>query len=318
MSWLSMKRACQRRTFLGCCDVIEYLESDLIEKYGIILDTNANSAIGFKKNTDLIFNQIAEADTNQKTLAKVDSLLKQIAIPCINHPKYVMQTTREMVSQKLQGIENLIMPLTIRIAPISPDQIIEAIEASGLEFPVIIRDCGVHGGETTFLLSNTDEVRQLYALALDGSDHYLTQYYEYKEDGVYKKYRLVVIDGQAFIRSLFIGNHWMLHRNRAQDFMENHPQYDQEEVNTLKNFDFSLRERIEPIMREIHQRIPLDYFGIDCNFNKQGQICLFEANATMNIFINPFPRPNRWEEPIEKIKNAIIEMLVKKHKKQDL
>ena len=55
------EKGLSKRTILGCCDVIEYLESDLIEKYGIILDTNANSAIGFKKNTDLIFNQIAEA-----------------------------------------------------------------------------------------------------------------------------------------------------------------------------------------------------------------------------------------------------------------
>ena len=118
MSWLYNERGLSKRTIFGCCDVIQYLESDLIEKYGIILDTNDNSAIDFKKKTDLIFNQISEADTNQKTLAKVDSLLKQNPLPCINHPKYVRQTPRELVSQKLQGIQNLIIPLTIRIAPL--------------------------------------------------------------------------------------------------------------------------------------------------------------------------------------------------------
>ena len=153
------ERGLSKRSFLGGCNVDEYLESDLIEKYSIILDTNANSAIGFKKSTDLIFNQIAEADTNQKTLVKVDSLLKQIPLPCINHPKYVMQTSRELVSQNLQGIQNLIVPLTIRIAPLLPDQMIESIEVSGLEFPVIIRTSGVHGGVSTYLVKNVDEVR---------------------------------------------------------------------------------------------------------------------------------------------------------------
>ena len=165
------------------------------------------------------------------------------------------------------------------------------------------------------LLKNVDEVRQLYALALDGREYYLTQYYEFKEDGVYKKYRIVVVDGEPFIRSLLTGDQWLLHRNRAQDFMDHHPQYIEEETNLLKNFEFSLKERIRPIIQEIHQRNQLDYFGIDCNINKQSQICLFEANASMNIFINPFPRPNRWEEPIEKIKNAVIEMLIKKSNK---
>ena len=64
---------------------------------------------------------------------------------------------------------------------------IEAIESSKLEFPVLIRETGVHRGKTTYLFKNADEVRQLYALALDGRDYYLTQYYDYKENGFISK-----------------------------------------------------------------------------------------------------------------------------------
>ena len=61
--------------------------------------------------------------------------------------------------------------------------------------------------------------------------------------------------------------------------------------------------------------MPLDYFGIDCHINQQGQICLFEANATMNIFHVLVHPPHRWEEPYEKVKNALIEILIKKSQK---
>ena len=185
------------------------------------------------------------------------------------------KATREQVSQKLQGIENLIMPLTIRIAPLSPNQIIEAVEASGLEFPVLIREIGVHGGKTTYLLKNADEVRQLYALALDGQKYYLTQFYDYQEDGVYKKYRLVVIDGQAYFRNLGVKDHWMVHRTASKAFMNQNPRYDKEEKYLIENFDKSLKLLIQSVITEIYKRIPLDYFGIDCNINKKSKICLF-------------------------------------------
>ena len=283
------------------------------------MDSNDSAEIYIDKNTHIFFTEISDPDTNRKNLLKVNDLVNQFQqIPCINHPKYILKTTRELISQNLQGIPNLIVPLTIRIAPLSPDQIIESIEASGLEFPVIIRECGTHHGVSVNLLKNADHVRQLYALALDGRDYYLIQLYEYKEDGVYKKYRIVVVDGELFIRSLIIGNHWLVHRSKAQYFMENHPQFNQEEVNTLKNFEFSLKERIEPIIREIHQRIQLDYFGIDCSIDKQGQICLFEANASMNVLdvLQAWGSSlNIWKEPIEKIKNAVIEMLIMKSNK---
>ena len=204
----------------GSINAFRYLENERIEKSIIVLDSNDSAEFYFEKNTDIFFNEISEADSNRKNLIKVKHLVNQFQqIPCINHPKYVLQTTRELVSQNLQGINNLTVPLTIRIAPLSPDQIIESIEASGLEFPVIIRETGAHNGLTAYLLKNADQVRQLYALALDGREYYLTQFYELNEDGIYKKYRIVVVDGEPFIGSLMIADDCLIDRHKALDFM---------------------------------------------------------------------------------------------------
>ena len=302
----------------GSINAFRYLENEHIEKSNIVLDSNDNAEFYFEKNTDIFFNEISEADSNRKNLIKVKHLVNQFQeIPCINHPKYVLQTTRELVSQNLHGIENLIVPLTIRVAPLSPDQIIESIKASGLELPVLIREIGVHGGKTTYFLNNADEVRQLYALALDGRDYYLTQYYDYKEDGVYQKYRFVVINGEVFISHFVTYDHWMVHYFNCGKFMENNPQYEEQEKHLIENFESEYKDRIQPTITEIYKKIRLDFFGIDCSIDKQGQICLFEVNSSMNIFHYP-SHHNRWEGALEKIKNAVIEMLIRKSKQTKL
>jgi glutathione synthase/RimK-type ligase-like ATP-grasp enzyme len=36
-------------------------------------------------------------------------------------------------------------------------------------------------------------------------------------------------------------------------------------------------------MREIQERIGLDYFGIDCGLDRAGNLFVFEANASMLV-----------------------------------
>ena len=97
-------------------------------------------------------------------------------------------------------------------------------------------------------------------MALDGRGYYLTQYFEYKENGVYQKYRLVVINGEVFIRHFRTTDHWMIHRNSCEKFMENNPQYEEKEAHILKNFEYDLKAQVQPVITEIHKRIPIRLF----------------------------------------------------------
>ncbi len=47
-----------------------------------------------------------------------------------------------------------------------------------------------------------------------------------------------------------------------------------------------------PAFREIHSRVGLEYFGLDCNVRPNGDLLIFEANANMNILHNPYPEMN--------------------------
>jgi glutathione synthase/RimK-type ligase-like ATP-grasp enzyme len=94
--------------------------------------------------------------------------------------------------------------------------------------------------------------------------------------------------------------------------MELNPQFDNEEKNFLINYTANIWPKIEPTITEITTRLALEYFGIDCYIKDDGNILAFEINANMNVLINTEQTPNRWEQPIEAIRQAVIALIKRK------
>jgi len=299
----------------GSSNVFGFIENDRFDKVLLTLDSKNNSEIR-TKGFNVIFNQISDFDTHKITLNKVSELLKQMDgnITCINRPEDICLTTRDEISERLQCIDGLCVPRTIRIAPTSPDLISDEINNHQLSFPLLLRESGKHGGQRTRLLNSHDEIKQLYAFALDGRDYYLTEFHDFGErdsndNTIYKKYRLVIIDGKPYMRHLIISDEWMIHSS-SRRFMEQQIELAEEESQRLVDFHDVLVPLIQPAIKAIHERIKLDYFGIDCRINSEGEILVFEINANMNILINHAAIPNKWQEPIELIKQAVIDMVM--------
>ncbi|MFT5768122.1 MAG: hypothetical protein ACI9H8_000075, partial [Lysobacterales bacterium] len=60
-------------------------------------------------------------------------------------------------------------------------------------------------------------------------------------------------------------------------------------------------------LKEVAARIGLDFFGMDCHINEDGEILVFEANATMMILWNEASAIfNSLMVPIEQKLNALI------------
>lgn len=299
----------------GSSNLYRFIDNDRFDKVLLTLDSKPNSSIN-TMGCHVLVNQISDFDSYKITLNKISSLLEQLNgnMSCINRPEHIKLTTRDSISSHLQNINTLIVPKTIRLAPESPEMIVEAITTAQMELPVLIRECGRHGGERTALLKSHDDIQRLYAFALDGRDYYLTAFHDYcerdkKGRSIYKKCRLVVVDGKPYIRHLIISDNWMIH-SKNRTFMDLHPEYMEEESQWLSNFHNEVAPLIQPAVTAIHDRIKLDYFGIDCNIRPDGTILVFEINATMNILFNNAVTPNKWESPIEKIKQAIVDMIM--------
>ncbi len=100
-------------------------------------------------------------------------------------------------------------------------------------------------------------------------------------DGLARKYRVMMIDGQLYPLHLAISNHWKIHYFTAD--MADRPEHRAEDAAFLENMPAVLGPRATAALAEIQSRLGLDYAGIDFGLNASGEILLFEANATMVV-----------------------------------
>lgn len=259
----------------------------------------------FQQTPSLIFNQIADADTHQGALERCVSLCEQVNTTVINHPRHVLQTGRDRVSRLLQNIPGVIMPRAQRFRPRSPQEVIDYAEAEGFSFPYIARVAGEHHGKSLARLDSADDVSRLHALPFDGREFYLLEYVDYRDpDGMYHKQRIVVIDGEPLLRHSLYTDHWLVHAS-AREFMMQRETWDDD----IARFDRLSREAIpalKPAIKEISNRLQLEYFGIDCCLLPDGQMLVFEANANMNVLHGTNPEIRYRVEAIEQKLHALL------------
>ncbi len=298
----------------GNTNIANFIHNDLFGCPMITLDTNPKQEVELK-NIHAIFNQISDADTHKITLGKVANFYKSASgkAPFFNPPENIIKTTRDNIYRLLQGIDKLHVPKTVRIQPGSPAEIYDTIEKENFKFPVIFRQAGDHGGISTIRVE--DRTKQFYAFPLDGRDYYLTQFVDYaEEDGLYAKYRLVVVEGEVFIRHAIFSDNWVIHSS-SRKFMQKHNKYQTQEAAILESFETDIRPKIQDITKEIYHRLGLDYFGIDCNIDNKFNIILFEVNANMNIFTNTSTSSeNIWNRQLTIISDAVKKMIIEKIK----
>ncbi|MCH5373446.1 MAG: hypothetical protein JJ992_05685, partial [Planctomycetes bacterium] len=119
--------------------------------------------VEFKTPPSLIFNQIADPDTHRGALERCIELCEQVNTTVINHPRYVLQTSRDLVAEMLQGIAGVVMPRTQRFRPRSPEEVFSRATAEGFDFPFIARVAGFHGGQNMVRVNGPDDHAALHA-----------------------------------------------------------------------------------------------------------------------------------------------------------
>ena len=253
-----------------------------------------------------LLNHVAEPDSCSETLGMVERIVAKAGRPCFNHPTAIGGTTRDEVSRVLSGIEGLKVPKTIRVREPTGAEMRNTIERAGLAFPVLIRVAGLHLGMSLMKVDTPDQIEALCGTLErdDRSSLYVTEFCDFASaDGLYRKFRIAVVGGEIFLRHLYIGASWLIHRARTISGTE------PEERAFLDSFDAQWVPLLTPMFRQIGRRLGLDFFGVDCNIDPSGRVLLFEANACMKILGYTGPRPNIWEAPIARITEAVEERL---------
>ena len=110
---------------------------------------------------------------------------------------------------------------------------------------------------------------------------------------------------------LAISRQWKVHYFTSD--MADQPDHRLEESAFLGDMPAALGGKAIAALERIKEALGLDYAGIDFGIGADGDVLLFEANATM-VIASPDPDP-RWayrRAAIDRILEAVVAMMVRK------
>jgi tetratricopeptide (TPR) repeat protein len=261
-----------------------------------------------KQDVQLVVNLISDADQASGLLPLAADLVGKLGKPTVNDPSKIQRTTRDAVSDLLQGIPGCRIPKALRHKA-GADGSVAALQAA-LSFtsPVLARPVGTHGGDDFEKIEDPVELASFLAQR-PGHDHYLIEYIDYRSsDGHFRKYRFIFVDGQVLPYHLAIGNDWKVHHVSTD--MANQPWMQKEEEEFLNDPAAVFNSGHRQMLQAIQQRIGLDYFGIDCGLDGSGNLVVFEVNASMLVHEHNEEFPYK-DPAVRRIKLAFNAMLRK-------
>jgi hypothetical protein len=154
-------------------------------------------------------------------------------------------------------------------------------DIAGFSLPLLVRVAGPHGGDDFDKFDNWSSIAEFVTPAPE-VNYYLIEYIDYRsEDGFFRKYRVIFVDGEILPYHLAIHDDWKVHHFRTD--MANHAWMRAEEESFLQDIGSVFDAARQDSLRAMARATGLDYGGIDCAVGRDGRIIVFEANASMLV-----------------------------------
>jgi glutathione synthase/RimK-type ligase-like ATP-grasp enzyme len=229
-----------------------------------------------------------------------------------------MKTGRIGNSDRLRALPGVVTPHTRLMARdklAGPDGA-ALLANQGFSFPLLLRSPGYHTGRN-FILVEQEAGLATAAASLPGEELLAIEYLDARgTDGNARKYRAMMIAGRIYPLHLAISGNWKVHYFTSD--MADQPDHRAEEARFLSDMPAVLGAKAMAALERIREALGLDYAGIDFGLNPDGDLLLFEANATM--VIAPPDRDERWayrRAAIGTILEAVVAMIKRKAARAD-
>ncbi len=251
---------------------------------------------------DLLFVAIAESEQNLPLLKQLESLLAKWEKPVLNKPECIANMSRDAACQLLINITGILMPETVRYS-------IANLNSERFDYPIIIRPVDSHAGNDLAKIETEIELTD-YLDRQNGSEYFVAKFVDYRNaDGLFRKYRVMLISGKPFLAHLAISEHWMIHYLNAG--MAESPEKRAEEARVMGNFDETFAKKHAAAFQTIYERSGLDYLGIDCSETPDGELLIFEIDSCMIVHaIDPIDLFPYKPAHMEKLFSAFQQMLI--------
>jgi tetratricopeptide (TPR) repeat protein len=261
-----------------------------------------------KQDVQVVVNLVSDADQAGALLPLAADLADRLGKPIVNDPRKIQRTTRDAVAALLRGIPGCRIPKVLRQKTGSDLAVATLRAALSSSSTILTRPAGTHGGDDFEKIEDSAALMALLAQRPD-TDRYFIEYIDYRSvDGYFRKYRFIFVNEQILPYHLAISSEWKVHHDSTD--MVDHQWMQREEEAFLNNPAAVFNSGHYRVLREIQQRIGLEYFGIDCGLDRSGNLVVFEANASMLVHEHNEEFP--YKTPfVHRIKLAFDEMLRK-------
>jgi hypothetical protein len=262
---------------------------------------------------DLALVAVAESDDNQPLLREIENIVRGWPAPVVNAPERIARLTRDGTWGLLKSAPGVVIPINARI----DRAVLTSIAAGGIAiedvlqgdgFPIIARPSGSHAGEGLSKLDDCAAVTD-YLAERPESAFYIAPFVDYRgPDGLFRKYRVVLIDGRPYASHMAISSHWMIHYLNAG--MLESAEKRAEEARFMADFDRDFALRHAAALAAIAERAGLEYLPFDCGETQDGKLLMFEAGTNMIVHSMDSPDLFPYKRPqMEKVFGAFEAML---------
>lgn len=265
---------------------------------------------------DVLLVAACESEAGRPALDLMRSLVSDWSRPVVNRPECIVWVERQKASGLLNNICGVDMPLSVRISRASLEQLgrreldIADLLSDG-DFPIIVRPLDSHAGHGLAKMERPENLAAYLAIQ-EESEFHIARFVDYQsDDGWYRKYRVVLMEGRAYACHMAVSRHWMIHYLNA-DMVDN-PDNRAQEAAWMEHFDTDFGLRHRTALAEVQERLGLDYLCIDCAETQDGQLLIFEVDSGAVVHamdpesLFPYKKPQ-----MHKIFNAFGKMLAHK------
>ena len=255
----------------------------------------------------------SDSEECRDALRKIERSAPGWPRPLLNPPQRVGNLDRDKLHRLLSGIKGLDIPATeamtrVQLSGLVLPQRSAADIAADLRFPIIIRPRGSHAGVG---LAKIDDCAALgrYLLERPEQEFFVSRFVDYANaDGLFRKYRIVFVDGRAYACHMAVADRWDIwYLNAGMAFSDSKRM---EEANFMQTFDSAFAVRHQHALAALADRVGLDYFTVDCAENKSGELLIFEADNTAVVHNMDSPEVFPYKGPqMRKIFDAFAGML---------
>ena len=227
-----------------------------------------------------------DSDDSRRFLTEIARRVQCWPRPVLNAPGNIIKLERDCSERVLSQVPGLRLPITMRC----PREGLAMIGRGDLEvrdilphgtFPIIVRPVGAHAGRNLEKLTAATEI-DAYLASCDDAEFFLSDFIDYSsEDGAYRKYRIVFVDGRPYPCHMAISDQWKVWYMNAD--MAGSTDKRAEEEDFMTRFGAGFGGRHGRALSGMARAYGLEYFGIDCAEDRAGNLVLFEADNALIV-----------------------------------